>query len=112
MNIIMSPKWLLLVPIAEPYLRQREVPIYLNPMMYFGMLVKPVVEDVWPQTGKLQTEIYDQPPSQVLKRCSKFPDPPQAEKDEEEEGTEGEYEEGTEDNENRLVIEHDEELSY
>lgn len=61
---------MLMVPIFNPYMQQRNTKIYLDPLSYMGFVIKPIVEDIWPQTGKLNLDIYSRKPRDVLIQCS------------------------------------------
>ena len=65
-NVLLSAKWLMLVPLGKPYMVQRDTPIYLDAMTYLGYVVLPEVSDVWPQTGKLELTAKNWSPAQVL----------------------------------------------
>jgi hypothetical protein len=67
MNIIITKTWMYVVPVSEPYFVQRGIPIYLSPMSYLGYLIKPVLDDTWPQTGKLSLEPYHRSPITLLR---------------------------------------------
>lgn len=73
-NVIVSSKWLMIVPIGNPYMVQKTVekttPIYLDPLAYIGYVVLPNLHDVWPQTGKLNLEAKKMTPSQILSYCN------------------------------------------
>lgn len=69
-NIILSSKWLMVVPISNPYMVQKDTPIYLDPLIYIGYVVIPVLNQVWPQTGNLELNAEKWAPSQILAHCN------------------------------------------
>ncbi len=57
LTVLVTPKWIMAIPIRNPYIINREeIPVYLDGFAYTGLVQLQTVSDIWPATAGLNKE--------------------------------------------------------
>ena len=80
LSLLVSPKWLFLASLGQPYVWKKSCPVYLDGFAYAGIVDIQVVQSKWPATANLEddtTYILD-----AFKKSSEFTEEPEPKEEE------------------------------
>lgn len=69
-SIILSTRYMLVVPLIQPIYIQNKIPVFPPPMSYIGYILRPLLTDIWPQTASIQTQEFKISPHEIVTRST------------------------------------------